>query len=617
MGFLWELRPYFRQVAGLLVIGSLGGIIMNTTVVLPAILLGVAIDRAYALERGEAEPRDVALAALAFVAVTLFTELPRIGKRWWLQSANARIRASLRVNAFRGVLTRPMADLHKTSIGDLMARIVGDVEVLGVGLREFTIEIWDTVLFSISFIVAMIVIDQGLTAIVLAPVPVAMIIAHASGRWVIGRTVRAREANSALTTRIQEFLSGFRVLRLFGRNSAATQEVADLSGEFAARNLGVTRLRMGLRPAYSTLMTAGVIFIVWQGGARVIGGSMTLGEFVAYLQLFMRFVDRGHRIPQLVNSIQSGAAAYGRLRPLLAPACSVEREPPFASFRTGHLMGDQPPVERVRERLSGPAAVALQGVTFRYPGAREPALTDLSLEIPAGAIVGVTGPVGAGKSALARALLGIYPLETGSVAVGGRPGNDLAQEDRRGLIGYLPQDARVFSGTVLSNILLSSSAAPTESSERAIRAAALDDDVAVFPDGVDTEIGELGVRVSGGQRQRVGLARALAAADGALPALLVLDDPFSAIDVETEARIIESLRGAFGSGGPHAETVTIVLCSQRLASFPLVDLVVVLERGRITELGTHAELISRDGLYAHIYRAQDRAPSIRMVAGLT
>src|SRR6478735_7014300 len=215
MNYLWKLRPYFRQTAGELVLGSLAGIVMNTAVVLPAILLGRAIDKALALDRGEATPDDVTFAALLLVAGTLLTEGPRVLKRWWLITANARIRANLRADALRGTLLRPLADLHRTSIGDQMARIVGDVEVLGVGVREFTIEIWDTVLFSCSFLVAMFVIDARLSLLALAPVPVAMVIAHASGRWVAARTTRAREANAALTANIQELLAGFRVLRFF------------------------------------------------------------------------------------------------------------------------------------------------------------------------------------------------------------------------------------------------------------------------------------------------------------------------------------------------------------------------------------------------------------------
>src|SRR6266508_3101816 len=180
--YLWELRPYFRQVAGELVLGSLAGIVMNTAVVLPAILLGRAIDTALALSRGQATPSAVGWAGLAFVGGTLLSEGPRMLKRWWLMTANARIRTNIRTDAVRGILAAPLADLHQTPIGDLMARIIGDVEVLGVGVREFIIETWDTVLFSISFVVAMLAIDWQLTFLALVPVPLAMAVAHAVGR---------------------------------------------------------------------------------------------------------------------------------------------------------------------------------------------------------------------------------------------------------------------------------------------------------------------------------------------------------------------------------------------------------------------------------------------------
>src|SRR5262245_12386120 len=167
--YLWSMRPYFRHVAGQLALGSLAGIVMNTAVVLPAILLGRAIDRALALERGQAAPSDVAWAALAFLGGTLLTEGPCTAKRWWLMTANARLRANVRAGAFRGVPAWPMADLERMPVGDIMARIIGDVEVLGVSVREFTIEIWDTLLFSASFIAAMLVIDARLTLLSLLP----------------------------------------------------------------------------------------------------------------------------------------------------------------------------------------------------------------------------------------------------------------------------------------------------------------------------------------------------------------------------------------------------------------------------------------------------------------
>jgi ABC-type multidrug transport system fused ATPase/permease subunit len=602
--------PYFRQVAGELLLGSIAGIVMNTAVVLPAILLGRAIDVALALGRGEATASAIGWAALAFVGGTLLSEGPRILKRWWLMTANARIRANIRVDAVRGILALPLADLHQTPIGDLMARIIGDVEVLGVGVREFIIETWDTLLFSISLIAAMLFYDAGLTTLVLLPTPLALLLSYASGRWVSARTRTAREANADLTALLQEQLAGLRVLRLFGRADAAVAEIATLSQAQARANLRIVGLRSALQPLYSLLITAGVVLLIWLGGARVAAGTMTVGAFVAYLQLYLRFVGRGFRIPQLVNSIQSGGAAYARLRGLLAPPLTTHSEPAWGSFRPNHIAGSAgQPASKPRARGSGPIAVALRGVTFRYPGAARPAFSDIDLDIPAGTFVAITGPVGSGKSALARALIGLYPLEAGQVLLDGCPLESIASAERVARTGYLPQEPFLFSGAVRENILLTEpGAAPEVVQERAldpaVALAALAGDLRTFPAGLETEIGELGIRVSGGQRQRIALARAIAAP--AAPGLLILDDPFSAVDVDTEAQIIASLRAAFGPSAPPEQRATIVLCSHRLAAFPQADQVVVLEGGRIREQGTHATLMDVNGLYARIYRAQQR-----------
>lgn len=608
--YLWELRPYFRQVAGQLAIGSISGIVMNIAVVLPAILLGRAIDTALAFERGEVDASSMMWAALAFAGGVALTEGPRMGKRWWLMTANARIRSNVRTNALRGVVVWPMAQLDSVPTGDLMARIIGDVEVMGVGVREFIIESWDTVLFSISLIVAMLIYDANLTIYAMLPVPLAMLLAKSTGRWISGRTIATREANADLTASIQERLASIRVLRMFGRTESAVEQVGILSQNQADTNLSLVRLRSGLRPIYTTMMTAGVLVVVWQGGNNVVNGAMTVGAFVAYLELYLRFVNRAFRVPQLINSIQSGSAAFERLRPLLAPPPRISNEPRYSSFRAGHIVGLQDKLPAHPPVASGPIGISVRNVTLRYPSSETPtlpSLTNLSLDIQPGALVAITGPVGSGKSALAETLLNLYPLESGQVLLDGIPLEEIRPGERAARIGYLPQDPYLFSGTIRENVLPGSSVNGADADailDAAISAASLHEDLDTFPGGLESEIGELGVRVSGGQRQRIALARAIANTCPLTPGLLVLDDPFSAVDLETEARIVARLRAFFGPSAPPERRCTIALFSHRLSAFPQADQVVLLEDGRVTEQGTHAELSRADGMYARIYRAQ-------------
>jgi ATP-binding cassette, subfamily B, multidrug efflux pump len=604
--FLWELRPYFRQVAGLIFIGSLAGILMNVAIVLPAIFLGRAIDTFLAFQKGDGSSGAVARAAIAFVLASAATEIPRTGKRWWLGLARRRLDARIRADALRGVLGWPMDRLAAMSVGGVMARVIGDVQQLGTGVNELIVETWDTLLFSVSIVVTMFVYAPGLAAAALAPVPVALVLAKASGRIVAARTVRARQADADLTTLLHEQLGAFRLLRLAGRSSAAALRVRHLADLQATAELDWIRLDAGLAAVYTTMMGAGAVFVFVLGGHRVASGAMTVGALVAFLQLFARFIGRAPRIPQMANSIQAAGAAYERLRPLLAPPPPIgDEQAAWSSFRFAHVprSGD-----REVEGTPAPqhaAALSFRSATFTYPGATAPALRELDLEIAPGSFVAVTGAVGSGKSALARLAAGIHPPDAGDVLVDGIAAAEIEPADRAHRVGYLGQEPQLFSGSVVENLLLSPGRArrlhddDEPNVRRAVAVASLEPDLAALPDGLGAEIGELGVRISGGQRQRIALARALAVS-GSTPALLVLDDPFSAVDAHTEASIAAALSAAVG------RDATILLCSHRLATFADADEVVVLDDGRIAERGTHAALLAADGLYARIHRAQMR-----------
>jgi ATP-binding cassette, subfamily B, multidrug efflux pump len=600
---LRPLRSYFRQVAGLLVIGSVAGIAMNTAVVLPSVLLGHAVDTVAAYHRGQITAAAVTWAAVWLVAGSVATELPRVGKRFWLGVARARIRADLRADAMAGVLSWPAATLHTTAIGQIMARVIGDVEVVGTGVGEVIVETWDTLLFSASLIVAMLAYDPTLGLLALAPVPIALVLAKAAGTAVARRTVAARAANGTLTTFVQEGLSGLRVLRVAGRTTAWARRMDRLANAQADAELAATRLQSWLAPVYTTITAAGIVAVLWLGGRQVAAGGLSTGDLVAFLSLFARFTGRAFRIPQMANRVQAAAAAaLTRLLPLLAAPPPRAAEPPWASWRIDRVAGlPTSPQVPVRTPRPGPAHVVLRDVRFTYPGAHGPALDGMDLELSPGTLVAVTGPVGAGKSALARVIAGLYPVDTGLVTVDGTDPHTFGQADRAG-IGYLPQGHPVFSGTLADNVLLTDSHDQARLAA-ALRIAGLDSDVALMSEGTTTQIGELGVRISGGQRQRVALARALAA-PAQSPRLLVLDDPFSALDVDTEASIIAALRHTVGPDAPKRRRATVLLCSTRLAAFPHADHVVVLEHGRITEHGTHSELLAGNGLYTQIHATQ-------------
>ena len=605
--FLWKLRPYYRQVAGLLGVGSVGGIIMNVAIVLPAILLGRAVNVVLAVERHDATTSQVGVAALVFVAGTAATELPRIAKRYYLGVARTRFAASVRADALRGVLGWPIERSAQIPVGDVMARVIGDVDVLSTGVGEVMVETWDTLLFSASLVVTMFLYDAGLAALALAPVPVALWMAKRAGRMVAHRTTRSRESEAVLTGALREQLGALRLLRLFGRTEAATEQIHDLADVQAQTELAAIRLDEALSAVYTVLLSAGVVFIIWLGGERVIDGSMSVGALVAFLALFVRFVTRAPRIPLMANRVQAAGAAYQRLVPLIAPPIQASGGPPWSSFRSAYVPGRASPAKEPVRRAPGPVGVRVKQASFSYPGSTSPALFDVDLEVEPGALMAITGPVGSGKSALARLATGLYPPDTGSVELAGRPAAGLDPALRAVTVGYLGQEPQVFSGTVAENITLwaGPSSLQSAAAERAMNLAALEEDLSRMPEGLATEIGELGVRVSGGQRQRIALARALAAA-GQVPGLLVLDDPFSAVDVHTEAAIVAGLREVFGPAAAEPERATILLFSHRLAAFPLADMVVVLDAGRVRERGTHAQLVAAGGLYSRIARAQAR-----------
>lgn len=577
--FFSKMWPFIRRSLNWVLVGSVGGFLMNLLASAVPVVLGWAIDSALAIEHTPGDPTvRVRLVhnLLLFAGASALYSAFRVAKRLGFRYMDNRMKRHLREAALANVMRWPVAQLHTLRTGDLMSRMVGDMDVMSQAVRGPFTEMFDTaVMMAVAFGV-LGYYNLRLTLLVAIPVPVVVLVAVAAGRAVQRRSLAARMATGSVVAHLQEAIAGIRVLRLLGCEGEQARRLESLTRTEVDRNLSVLRLRAGILPACSALAHLGTAAVIWIGGGAVCRGEMSVGDLVAYLVLFERAVRRTLVIARELNNIHAGRGALTRTESLLED-------------------GRDAPAHPTAPRSSG--ELRIRGLTFAFPGASEPVLQGIDLTARPGQIIAVTGPVGSGKTALARALLGFYPWMEGRLE---RGGGDLGVCGAEGLIGavaYCPQDAFLFSGTVGENIAFSDGTKRDVSKrmQGAAYIAALNEDLGEFPDRFQTPVGEGGVRVSGGQRGRISLARAIYADRK----WLILDDPFAAVDLETEQRIIERLR-------MHLKDTTVLLLSHRLAAFPEADMIVVLDRGRVVEKGTHAHLIRSGKVYPVIYRAQLR-----------
>jgi ATP-binding cassette subfamily B protein len=509
--------------------------------------------------------------------IALVQAVVRTFSRFVIFNVGRDIEYDLRNDLFAHLERQPLGFYHQRQTGDLMSRLVNDVTAVRMLLGPGVLNFINTPVYYVYGLAIMMTIDVRLTAAALAVYPMALLVVKRTSAYLMERTLRVQEGLADLSARVQENLSGMHVVKAYAAEPYEVESFTALNVRFQELNLRLARVRGFIVPVMNIVGGVGGLVVLWYGGRLVVAGRLTIGDLVAFIGYLHLLAWPTMALGWMLSVLQRGRAAMQRLNEIFAVAPTITT----------------PPGATAIEPFRG--EVALRGVTFRHAGRPDapPALADVTFTVPAGRTVAIVGRTGAGKTSLVRLLARLFDVDGGAVLLDGRDVRAVPLPWLRRQVGLVPQDPFIFSGTVRENVAFGLNGDGAERVEWAVGMAGLSRDLADFPNGLDTLVGERGVTLSGGQKQRLVLARALAMA----PRVLVLDDAMSSVDAATEREMLDRLRGFFRER-------TTILVAHRLSTVKEADMIVVLEDGRVVEVGDHDSLLARGRTYAELFRQQ-------------
>ncbi len=574
MNELRTLFPYVAPYRRAVVAGLFLVVVSNAFAILTPKLIGLAID---ALERPGITGSTIVVYALLIVGAAVVSGAARYGMRELLNGFSRRVETDLRNDLFAHLIRLDASFYARERTGDLMSHATNDTQAVRQAVGPAVMYTVNTIALGAFALTLMFRIDVRLTLIALIPLillpPLVLVFARILHR----RFEAIQEHFGKVQTMVQENLAGARIVRAYLQEEEQEAEFAGLSEGYLERNMALARTTGIYRPALTMLAGMGMVIVLWLGGIQVIEGRISVGDFVTFGFYLTMLNWPMIALGWVTNLYQRGAASMARINRI---------------FRSEPAVRDAPePVELPEIR----GEIEFRGVHFRYPGTEAEVLHDVSFHIEPGQTVALVGPTGSGKTTVTALLARIFDPTEGEILVDGVPVQQLKLEQLRGAIGTVPQEAFLFSETIAENIGLG--IPDSDGAKDRIRFAAdiaqLTEPLTTFPDGFDTRLGERGVNLSGGQRQRTALARAIARD----PRILVLDDALSAVDTQTESRILEGLRQVLPGR-------TALIVSHRVSAVMGADLILVIDRGRLVERGTHVELLRENGVYASLLQRQ-------------
>jgi ATP-binding cassette, subfamily B, multidrug efflux pump len=510
-----------------------------------------------------------------FAALVVLLSIVRGIFQYWMRviliGLSRDIEYDLRNDLFSHIVTLSQDFYAKYRTGDIMARATNDLNavrmMLGPGIM-YTTETFFTALFLVAI---MGFFDWRLTLFCLIPAPLVSVAVIWFGRRIHDRFEVIQKMFSDISSRVQENLSGVRVIRAYAQEKAEIHKFELLNQDYVAQNIRLARLSAFFMPLLQALIGFGFLVVLLGGGYQLLEHRISLGSFVMFNTYMGMLIWPMIALGWVVNLMQRGTASWSRIMELMAEKPSIQKQ----KFEAFDVRGE----------------LRFEAVEMKYPAGD--ALKDISLEIPAGVTVAIVGHTGSGKSTLVNLIPRLMDPTRGAVYLDGVDLRDLDPEWLRRQIGFVPQETFLFSATLAENIAWGVEHATSDEIERAAELAGLAPDIASFPDGYGTVIGERGITLSGGQKQRVAIARAILRN----PKILILDDALASVDTLTEERILTGLADVMRGR-------TTIVISHRVSTVRTANRIFVIEHGEVAEQGTHAELILNGGYYADLYQKQ-------------